>query len=656
MASTLRVGAPCAVAALALLVASAPATAAPKRITGKLSKPGYSVIAVAADGKGKVSAGTRTSRRFNLRPPAKRVTLHLRGPDGVYVGPIVVAASKDGTRAIVGVKAGTRLGLVRVDSRKGYGAVQELAESRVDDLRWARAKNGVPIGAGKFGLVRSRIARRRAPPGDLDADGVADPLDIDDNGNLVLDRYDRPGATVSAAGARAHAALADYVLRLYVVVLAVDDADRSVDVRVCGNDYEATGTWPANEALPEVGKSYRVEIDDPNPAVAKVLSVSGPLETGCPAIAFVPDVRPGLALTLKNTVNANAAAVTIAQLNETLAQHGHLFIGGPLKSGVGVELDCGGTPVPGGWSGGLSYCTRGGTGLALRNFPNSPPRSWPLAFPDDVDTNGNGFAELGELAGDVGGGAVCQQPCVLAFLSHGATTGEIGTGDVLNWRVTRGGVETQFPRTLPDVYATVPALVSYRDGAGNSGTITYPLQPPFVGTDIDFGESQGYEGFPVAPCPDGAPAPCVPGDVVVTLQFWRPQRRAIPGVEEGEWTDIGGLVYAPGVAGPGGLAPPTCRPGDLFTNDPNLSRPATATSPAGTGAGFRDAAADRRANPANTLSFSVNLTKCYRPVFPGPIGPTWDSGENLAVWLTGGVSDPTSGSNLAIQKLLFAMK
>ena len=654
MASTLRLGTPCAVAALALLVAGVPAAAAPKRISGKLSKPGYAVIAVAANGKGKVSAAARTSRRFSLRPPAKRVTLHLRNRDGGYAGPIVVGASKSGSRAIVGVKAGTRLGLVRVDSRKGHGAVRELAKKRVDERRWARAKKGVPIGAGKFGLVRSSVARRRAPPGDIDADGIADPLDIDANGNLVLDRYERRAVRGAAARGRAHAALADYVLRLYVVVLAVG-TDRSVDVRVCGNDFEVTGTWPANEPLPEVGKSYRLEVDDPNPDVANVLSVSGPLEAGCPAIAFVPDVRPGLALTLKDTVNANAAAVTLAQLNQTLAQGGFLFIGGSLKSSVGVELDCGGVPAPGGWSGGLNYCTRGGTGLALRTFPNSPPRSWPIAFPDDVDTDGNGFAELGELAGE-SGQVACQLPCVSAFVSHGATTDQIGTGDVLNWRVTRNGVETQFPRTLPDVYATVPALVSYRDGAGNSGTVTYPLPPPFVGSDVDFGESQGaYEGFPVAPCPDGAPAPCVPGDVVVTLEFWRPQRSAIPGVEEGEWTDIGGLVYAPGVAGPGGLAPPTCRVSDLSTNDPNLS-PATATSPAGTGAGFRDAAADRRANSANTLSFSENHPKCFRPVVPGPIGRTWDPGEDLAVWLNGGVSDPISGSNVAIQKLLFAMK
>jgi hypothetical protein len=653
VASTLRVGAPCAVAALALLVASAPATAAPKRITGKLSKPGYSVIAVAADGKGKVSAAKRRSRRFSLRPPAKLVTLHLRGRNGGYAGPIVLGTSKRGARAIVGVKAGTRLGLVRVDSRKRYGAVQGLAQRRVDRSRWARAKNGVPIGAGQFGLVRSRIARRRTPPGDLDADGVADPLDIDNNGNLVLDRYEASRATSSRDRATAAAAGIKY----YLVVLAVN-ADRSVQVRTCDSNSETTARWPADEPLPEVGKSYQVEVDEPDISQAKVLSVGGPLDQGCPAIAFVPSVAPGLFLTLGATVNANAATVGFDQLNDTLARRGFLWLGAGLRPDVRVELDCGGSPAPGGWSGGLSYCRKGGTGRAFPGIiTDTPPRSWPIAFPDAADTNGNGFGEPAQLTGPA---RRCNAPCVDALLSHGATTQQIGTGDVLNWRITKGGVETQFPTTLPDVYATVPALVFYRDGAGNSATVSYPLQQPFVGSPKDyFGESQGpYQGFPVAPCPAGAPSPCIEGDVVVTLEFWRPQRRAIPGAEEGEWTDIGGLVYTPGVALANAAALPHCTAGEVSTADPNLT-PATANvgGLSSGAAGFRDAALDRRADPGKTLSFSVNLTKCYPHMFAAQPDPTWDPGESRDVWLVASAGgNGNGGGNFAIQALKFTMK
>src|SRR5207247_2251664 len=280
--------------------------------------------------------------------------------------------------------------------------------------------------------------------------------------HLVLDNYQRPRARPATERSRKHVAAATAPVKLYVVVLAVN-ADRSVRVRVCGIDIEATTRWPAGEPLPDVGKSYLVEVDKPDPINGKVLSVSGPLEEGgCPAAVYLPSVTPGLFLTLKDTVNANAAAVTLAQLNETLARRGFLWIGGQSKPDVRVELDCGGAPSPGGWSGGLSYCTRGGTGRVVPSIiPSTPPRSWPIAFPDAADTNGNGFGELSVLAGSPGGFG--------GFLSHGATTHQIGTGDVLNWRITVGGVESQFPTTLPDVYATVPALVSYRDGPGNSG-------------------------------------------------------------------------------------------------------------------------------------------------------------------------------------------
>ena len=64
-------------ALLALLVATTPAAAAPERVTGKLSKRGYTVIALAGSGRRRSPRGQ--ARKFRLKPPAKRVTLHLRG-------------------------------------------------------------------------------------------------------------------------------------------------------------------------------------------------------------------------------------------------------------------------------------------------------------------------------------------------------------------------------------------------------------------------------------------------------------------------------------------------------------------------------------------------------------------------------------------------
>jgi hypothetical protein len=119
-------------ASLVVLAGSAPASAAPKRITGKLSKRGYTVIALAANGKARSVRVRR--RRFRLRPPARRITLHLRARNGRYAGPIVVKRRKKGRVAILGVRAGARLGRVRI--RRGYAIVaKRLPRRRID---WKR--------------------------------------------------------------------------------------------------------------------------------------------------------------------------------------------------------------------------------------------------------------------------------------------------------------------------------------------------------------------------------------------------------------------------------------------------------------------------------------------------------------------------------------
>ncbi len=185
MNSACRAGASCVAAYVALVVAAAPAAAAPKPITGTLSKPGYTVIALAANGKAKSVRAARGS--FKLRPPAASVTLHLRAPNGIYAGPIVIG--RKGTRALVGIRAGAKLGAIKV--RDGYARVSKRLRTKwLDASRWARARHGVPIGAGVFGRVRSRPVRG-AVPGDLDLDGIPDRLDIDDDGDLILDKVDR---------------------------------------------------------------------------------------------------------------------------------------------------------------------------------------------------------------------------------------------------------------------------------------------------------------------------------------------------------------------------------------------------------------------------------------------------------------------------------
>jgi len=262
-------------------VVPASAAAKPAPISGKLSKPGYTLIALADSGKPTVVVVKKA--KFKLRPPAKKVTLQLRGPDGVYAGPIVLGKKNNGKLALVGVKAGAKLGKVIVKGGKGYAKLKKkLAEKWIDAKRTATAKQGVPLGNGRnAGFVRSKPPRH-PPPGDRDADGVPDVLDVDINGNRIFNNID--GAT---PGRGAQAAQA-------------------------GSEVFGAGL--------------------------------------------------ALFLNIEDTVNADAGS-TSAQIAAALPVH--LWIGLQIAPGDSAELDCGGSPdlsSPTGWSGGLSWCTKGGTG------------------------------------------------------------------------------------------------------------------------------------------------------------------------------------------------------------------------------------------------------------------------------------------------------
>ena len=541
MPSTTRVGAPCVAATLALFVASASAAAAPKRISGKLSKPGYTVIALAANGKATSVHPKR--REFKLRPPAKRVTLHLRAADGTYAGPIVVGKEKKGTRAILGVKAGTKLGKVTVKKPQGYAKPKRRLPKRfVDAKRNARAKKGVPIGAGRFGRVRSRHTRGGAL-GDRDLDGIANPLDIDDDGDLILDNFERSNA--------------------------------------------ARASQEAND------------------------------------IAF----NSILDLFIHRTVNANAAAVTVRDIDAALTEFGVLQI--PVPEVGSAELDCG-ARVPAG----LPYCAPAGTGTVFTGPFDGQ------SFPKCCDPDNDGFGSVESSPGSFG---------IDFFLAHGAETDQIGTGDVLIERVTNGGQESQLPAALQLVLATVPALVSYDDGAGNSATVSYPVAPP--------GEAPGTGGpgtesnpFPVSEGSDG--------NLDLMLAFWRPQRKPIP-PETAQWFDIGGLSYqvalgyTPELPPPWDFAHKGCPQSTLSTSDPNL---AVGSPPAGgplLGGWFTDLAEDQPASPANTLAYSVNVTQCIAALNDElhSLGVSesisWEPGE------TQGFSFPASNFNDHAQQHVF---
>jgi hypothetical protein len=499
-------------AAVVLLVPPA-ADAKPAKIMGRFSAPGYSVIALAADGEAKVARARH--RKFKLRPPARRVTLHLRAPDATYGGPVVVGDAGD--RAIVGVRAGAKLGMVEVDRASGYASVASPLPGRyVNGDITATAADGVPIGAGNYGRVA--VDQAAGGPADLDLDGIPASLDVDDDGDVILDPFDDPPAA-------------------------------------SGSEVVVGGRSLLNLDLPDI-------------------------------------------------VNANAPGMTDARIEAALPSFGGVILGalGIDASGPdepGVELDCGDPDT------GLIYCRRnGGTGK-LTNIGLGLPfgGSEDDRYPACCDADEDGFGSL----------AFSPVPQVEfnghhVALLHGASADQIRAGDVLVARVADGA---DFAGTMSYVFETPPALVSYTDELGNTTAMDYPVAPgapgtrenPFVVTDGPDADSP----------PPGSPIPFP--EIEVTMTFWRAQRSSLPG-EPGRWMDVGHTAY---VASPrGNMASPSviggggCPARAYSETDANLTPVQAPDYPwFDSVPGLEDTSDDQPADPANTFSFTLNLSRCF---------------------------------------------
>jgi hypothetical protein len=514
-----------------LLGLSAPALAEakPKPITGKLSKSGYSVIALGYDGKAVVSK----QKSFRIVPKDTRVTLQLRDKKGRYAGPIVVGGTRK--QLLVGVKAGAKLGTIKVLS--GYAKTSKpLATKSVDLARTAQASKGIPLGNGRnFGLVRSKrkfgavdsdadgvpdSVEGTPSGGDLDVDGVPDRLDIDMDGDLVLNNEEAPNRGTMAAAAQAQ-----------------------------------------------------------NPASFHVFSQLG--------------------VKLDRSLNANAAQVTDAQIDSLVQgtttappfQPIGMFLVFSLPAND-LELDCGG----------LSYCTTGGTGRIR------PPGGFDPGpgFPACCDPDGDGFGTMTATQNGPGGPEWQLYPL--------AKASQIRSGDV--FVTSRGDTAA-----LNFVFNTTPALVSWSSAGGQSGAISYPVAPNSPGTDAN--------PLTITPGSDG--------NLSMSLTMWRPQRQAIAGAgEPSGFVDLGHLLWTARLVSPQSVI--DC-PTGYSTTDPNL-----AANPDPQLGGFIDQAADAPADPAHTLSFTLNLSACLAAK-----GQSWTSGD-IQLELT--ARSQTGGDNSSQEVML----
>jgi hypothetical protein len=469
------------------MLVAPPQSGAAASVSGKLSKRGYTVLAFTE--RGKVASAKAKKGAFKVRAPGSVVALHLLDRRGRYAGPIVMGTASGGRKAVLGVKAGAKLGLVELHS--GYARPARKPPARmVSRSIVAKAKRGVPIGSRGFGLVRGAKAssavgapatvsagRVSASAGsDGDGDGVPAALDIDANGNGVIDAVD-PSA--------------------------------------------------------------------PRPSGFGVFSQ--------------------LVLSLDETVNAAASGVTQEMIDDAMKSRLTLVF---LNVADGTELDCNG----------LTYCSLGGTGRIQK-----PPEEGGggEAFPSCCDSDGDG-------AGDISGGG--QGPSGREFrLEPRAGASDIRSGDTMTQLVG----SKRLLGSLGFVFNTVPAAKQLTDGAGATTAFSYPVAAGGVGTQAN----------PIV-LPSATPGP-------LSFVVWRPQRRPITGAgEPRKPIDVGGLDYqiqlpnVPGAPGPSPGSAPQCPQSSFTTSDPSL------TVTGGTIGAVRDSRADAPVDPAQTISFSLDLAGC----------------------------------------------
>jgi hypothetical protein len=325
-------------------------------------------------------------------------------------------------------------------------------------------------------------------------------------------------------------------------------------------DIDADGDLVLNPL--ERGASPRQAPVDPKAGPTATPPASGaPPAPGGPSAPGFQSLQnfSQLFLELDQTVNADAAAVTQADIDAAVERFLEVvFIGVPANT----TLDCGG----------LTWCSPGGTGYA-----NGDPRIGPPGDPFPGASSVMPLSDRGEFR----------------LLPH-ASTAQIGSGDTVIGHTSDG---RELTSSLAFVFSTVPAISRWSDGAGDGATLSYPVAAGTPGTRNN--------PLEIAPSPNG--------DYELTFTFWRPQRRAIATAGEGDgFIDVGGLAYAADVVnfGPSSklTGMPQCPSASLSTADPSLAP--TAASQGQAGDSLTDTAPDRPADPANQLTFTVDLSRC----------------------------------------------
>lgn len=193
-----------------------------------------------------------------------------------------------------------------------------------------------------------------------------------------------------------------------------------------------------------------------------------------------------------------------------------------------------------------------------------------------------------------------------------STPSQIGPADaVIYMAQTTDGPPVAFADIFGPYLVTTPAIFRIETAKGTVHEISYPLEPgePGAGGYVD--EEGNHH----------APTPIELDDTTAIFSVYRPQRRTIPGVESGEWRDIGGLRYLVhnpsgdgGSSEGGNWSDGYCAKSTYSNLSPTLRQD---------GVMLEDTAPDSVPDPANSFEFTLDMAACAggRENLPPPDEP-----------------------------------
>ncbi len=298
---------------------------------------------------------------------------------------------------------------------------------------------------------------------------------------------------------------------------------------------------------------------------------------------------------IESTINKNAIPTLTDEEIDTVVRNTQSMAIQVLtenSSGKTAELDCGT----------LGYCSSGGTG--------KPSSNSSLSFPDDVDTDSDGFGEITK-----GGTGDFQ-------LLTGAGTSEIGSGNVLIQTISDsdGIVEETYVTSLAFAFASTPAMTEMVLNEGDATTATFTPSYPVANN----GPGTMNDPFTVAPHSGS-------GDVILKITAYRPQRKGVEGAGEVDLIDIGNskiVIDIPNGPSSGGAAsqgPGGCPVSSYSESDADLTTSGDTLIDAQPDF---DSATENDGDGNKTVTFTVNITDCLAK---NGATDTLDSGERLKI-------------------------